>query len=175
MVVSLKSREGRPDVAAMGQAAVADEVTLEVPSEMKSLQEFMDVLKELLAQTSLTARDASDIHQAVVEMVGNAIEWGHRKRPELCVEITYRVRPDAITVRVRDHGPGFDIGPLNRAARAKSPEEECAIFEAHKEWQEKIGWGHGFGIMLARGLADKLFYNDAGNEVTLVKRFSASS
>lgn len=175
MVVSLKSREGRPDVVAMGQAAIADEITLEVPSSIESLGELVGILKELLAQTSLTTREAKDFHQAVVEMVANSIEWGHRKRAELCVEITYRVRPDAVTVRVRDHGPGFDLGPLNKLDRAKSPEEECAILKAHEEWQEKIGWGHGFGIMLARGLTDNLFYNDAGNEVTLVKRFSSSS
>ena len=63
--------------------------------------------------------------------------------------------------------------PLFRNARAKSPEEESAIFDAHKKWVKEIGWGHGFGIMLARGLTDELFYNDAGNEVKLVKRFSA--
>jgi anti-sigma regulatory factor (Ser/Thr protein kinase) len=29
----------------------------------------------------------------------------------------------------------------------------------------------GFGIMLARGLVDKFWYNKLGNEVTLVKYF----
>jgi len=29
----------------------------------------------------------------------------------------------------------------------------------------------GFGIMLARGLVDKFWYNERGNQVTMVKRF----
>ena len=172
MVVSLKSSEGRPDLVAMGQAAVADGITFEVPSEQRSPSELIDILKELLAQTSLTTREAKELQQAVVEMAGNAMEWGHRFRPELCVEITYRVRPDAVTVRVRDHGPGFNHDPLNLLARSKNPEEHRAAFEATSD---QSPFSKGFGIMLARGLTDEFFYNDAGNEVTLVKRLSASS
>ena len=172
MIVSLKSGEGRPDLVAMGQAAVADEITFEMPSEQRSLAELIDILKELLGQTSLATPAAKDLQQAVVEMAGNAMEWGHRFRPELCVEITYRVRPDAITVRVRDHGPGFNHDPLNLLGRSKNPEEHRALFEATLS---ESPFTKGFGIMLTRGLTDEFFYNDAGNEVTLVKRLSASS
>ncbi len=32
-----------------------------------------------------------------------------------------------------------------------------------------VEWIAGFGIMIARGLVDEFCYNDAGNEVTLIK------
>ena len=163
MVVSLKSREGRPDLAAVALAAVENEITLEVPSTQASFAELIDILTYLLCQTPLAPHGATDLlvqnvrvpqgardlMQAIVEMAGNAMEWGHGFRPELCVEINYRVRPDAVTVRVRDHGAGFDMGELNDRS--------------------------GFGIMLARALVDEFSYNEVGNEVRLVKRFTKSS
>ena len=103
----------------------------------------------MLAPNVRVPQGVRDLKQAIVEMAGNAMEWGHGFRPELCVEINYRVRPDAVIVRVRDHGPGFKIGEPNTSG--------------------------GFGIMLARELVDEFSYNEVGNEVTLVQRFSASS
>jgi two-component system OmpR family response regulator len=154
MVISLKSQRDRPDPLAMGIAALEHEITFEVPGRLDLVQALSDILLSLFELTALTPREAKDVRQAVLEMVDNAITWGHGGNSDLCVYITYRVRPDAVVLTVRDQGPGFDYGGANQG-NLNSP----------------IMW-HGYGIMLARGLVDEFFYNVPGNHVTLVKRFS---
>jgi CheY-like chemotaxis protein len=60
-------------------------------------------------------------------------------------------RDEAVFV-VRDEGPGFDV---SRLAAAALPDAERAA---------------GRGVILMRSVMDEVAYNDAGNEVTLVKR-----
>jgi anti-sigma regulatory factor (Ser/Thr protein kinase) len=133
-----------------------------MPSDIHRLDEFVKItLAGLLAETPLNELAIRDVRQAVMEMGGNAIEWGHRKDPRLLVRITYRVGPDAVTINVKDQGPGFDHGqgggPAGDRRAFENPPADC------RHW--------GFGIMLARGLVDEFSYNERGNEVTLVKRF----
>ena len=116
----------------------------------------------------LTERQVKDLKQAVLEMGGNAIEWGHRKDPNKVVRITYRIDPTSITLIIRDQGPGFNPRNIPHAA---SEEDPIGHLDVRNEQGIREG---GFGIMLAKGLVDEHYYNTAGNEVTLIKRFHPS-
>jgi DNA-binding response OmpR family regulator len=141
------------------------EVNFDIRSELTYLQEANDMLADLFAHTPLTDRQIKDLKQAVMEMGGNAIEWGHRKNAELVLRITYRIDPESITLIIQDQGPGFNPGDLPHAASDEDP-------IGHIELRNELGLREGgFGIMLARGLVDDFRYNERGNEVTLVKRF----
>jgi anti-sigma regulatory factor (Ser/Thr protein kinase) len=141
------------------------EIRFDIRSEMTYLQQVNDMLTDLYANTSLTDRQVKDLRQAVMEMGGNAIEWGHRKNADLPLQITYRIGRDAVTLVIKDQGPGFNPGNLPHAAHDADP-------IAHLEVRSELGLREGgFGIMLARGLVDEFKYNEFGNEVTLVKRF----
>jgi len=127
------------------------------------------MLADLFAHTSLTDRQIKDLRQAVMEMGGNAIEWGNRKNADLVLQITYRIDPEAVTLIIRDQGPGFDPRKLPHAASDEDP-------IGHLDIRNDLGIREGgFGIMLARGLVDEFRYNDVGNEVTLIKRFHRMS
>jgi DNA-binding response OmpR family regulator len=141
------------------------EINFDVRSESTYLQQANDMLADLFAHTSLTERQIKDLRQAVMEMGGNAIEWGHRKNAELVLQITYRIDPEAVTLIIRDQGPGFNPRKLPHAASEDDP-------IGHLDIRNELGIREGgFGIMLARGLVDEFRYNDKGNEVTLIKRF----
>lgn len=143
----------------------AGEITFDIRSETAYLQQTNDLLADLYAHTPLTDRQIKDLKQVVLEMGGNAIEWGHRKNAELALRITYRIDPTCVTLIICDQGPGF-----NRAALAHAASDEDPI--AHLDVRNDLGIREGgFGIMLAKGLLDDFHYNDKGNEVTLVKRF----
>ena len=145
------------------------EIHFDLRSEVDYLQQANDLLADLYAHTPLTERQVKDLRQAVMEMGGNAIEWGHRKNAELPLRITYRIGPDAVTLVIRDQGPGFDRGNLAHAAQDEDP-------IAHLDIRNDLGLREGgFGIMLAKGLVDDFRYNEKGNEVTLVKRFVAKN
>ena len=141
------------------------EINFDIRSELTYLQQAHDMLADLVAHTPLTDRQIKDLKQAVLEMGGNAIEWGHRKNADLVLRITYRIDPESITLIIKDQGPGFNPGNLPHAACDEDP-------IGHIELRNELGLREGgFGIMLARGLVDDFRYNDRGNEVTLIKRF----
>jgi len=143
------------------------EINFDIRSEATYLQQANDMLADLFAHTPLTDRQIKDLKQAVMEMGGNAIEWGHRKNAELVLQITYRIDPQAVTLIIRDQGPGFNPGQLPHAA---SDEDPIGHLDVRNELGIREG---GFGIMLARGLVDEFHYNETGNEVTMIKRFVA--
>jgi DNA-binding response OmpR family regulator len=148
---------------------VEGEIVFDVRSEATYLSQTNDLLSDLYAHTPLTERQVKDLKQAVMEMGGNAIEWGHRKNADLPLRITYRIAPTAVTLIIRDQGPGFNPNKIPHAANEEDP-------IAHLDVRNEMGIREGgFGIMLARGLVDDFRYNDAGNEVTLVKRFETKS
>ncbi len=143
------------------------EINFDIRGEQGYLQEVNDLLSDLFAHTPLTERQVKELRQAVMEMGNNAIEWGHRKNADLPLRITYRIDPEAVTLVIKDQGPGFDPQDVPHAAREDDP-------IGHLDIRTELGIREGgFGIMLARGLVDEFRYNDKGNEVTLVKRFEA--
>jgi CheY-like chemotaxis protein/anti-sigma regulatory factor (Ser/Thr protein kinase) len=151
------------------QRGTHGEIHFDVRSEATYLQEVNDMLSDLFAHTPLTERQIKDLRQAVMEMGGNAIEWGHRKNADLVLTIVYRIDPDGITLIIRDQGPGFDPRNIPHAA---SDEDPIGHIDVRNELHIREG---GFGIMLAKGLVDSFKYNEKGNEVTLIKRFEAAS
>ena len=141
------------------------EINFDIRSELTYLQQANDLLTDLFSHTPLNERQIKDLRQAVMEMGGNAIEWGHRKNADLVLRITYRISPESITLIIEDQGPGFDPGTLPHAASDEDP-------IGHIDLRNELGLREGgFGIMLARGLVDKFEYNERGNKVTLTKYF----
>jgi two-component system OmpR family response regulator len=142
------------------------EINFDIRSELSYLQQLNDLLADLYAHTPLNERQVKDLKQAVMEMGGNAIEWGNRKNADLPLRITYRIDQTSVTLIIRDQGPGFNPTKIPHAA---SDEDPIGHLDVRNELGIREG---GFGIMLARGLVDEFRYNDPGNEVTLVKHFA---
>lgn len=144
------------------------EINFDVRSELTYLAQVSDMLADLFAHTPLTERHIKDLKQAIMEMGGNAIEWGHRKNADLVLRITYRIDPNAVTLIIQDQGPGFDPGNIPHAASEEDPIR-------HLELRNELGIREGgFGIMLARGLVDKFWHNERGNQVTMLKYYGDS-
>jgi DNA-binding response OmpR family regulator len=143
------------------------EIHFDIRSETTYLSQANDLLADLFAHTALTERQIKDLRQAVMEMGSNAIEWGHRKNAELVLTIIYRIDPRAVTLVIRDQGPGFNPKKIPHAA---SDDDPIAHIDVRNELGIREG---GFGIMLARGLVDEFRYNERGNEVTMIKRFES--
>ncbi len=151
------------------QHGTTGEIDFDIRSELNYLAQASDMLADLFAHTPLTERHIKDLKQAVMEMGGNAIEWGHRKNADLVLRITYRINPTSVTLIIKDQGPGFDPRDLPHAASDEDPIR-------HLEVRNELGLREGgFGIMLARGLVDRFWYNESGNQVTMVKHFETQN
>src|SRR5262249_2096367 len=99
----------------------AGEINFDIRSEPTYLQQVNDLLTDLCDHPPVAGRAVKALGQAVLEMGGNAIEWGHRKNADLPLRITYRIDPRAVTLVIRDQGPGFDPTKLPHAASEDDP------------------------------------------------------
>jgi CheY-like chemotaxis protein len=95
---------------------------------------------------TVVAQDASERDQLARS---RRLESPYRERR---IEVHCRITREEASFAVRDGGRGFD--------HARSPGADSLAGEP----------GAGRGITLMRSIVDEVRYNDAGNEVTLVKR-----
>lgn len=143
------------------------EIHVELNSEITLLNDLNDFLLNLCQSTPFDNEQVMQLRQAVMEMAHNAIEWGNHHETNRLVTIRYRVHSGGVEIVVRDQGSGFNINNLPHAAVPDDP-------FTHLDVRDKLGLrAGGFGLMICKGMVDELRYNDAGNEVTLLKRFRA--
>jgi anti-sigma regulatory factor (Ser/Thr protein kinase) len=71
------------------------------------VDELSRALTSLLERTAMTARQVKEFRLAVLEMAGNAIEWGRGDGRGTWALVTCRVGRQDVTVIVRDRGPDF--------------------------------------------------------------------
>jgi DNA-binding response OmpR family regulator len=152
----------------MANRALQGEIHVEINSEINFLQELNDFSMLVCQSTPLGDDQVVQLRQAVMEMAHNAIEWGNLHQSDRLVSITYRVHDTRLEIVVRDQGPGFDRTSIPHAAIAGDP-------FTHLDVREKLGLrAGGFGLLICQGMVDEMQYNDQGNEVTLIKRFTPS-
>ena len=144
---------------------IRGEIHVQLNSEVGFLQEVNDFLMSVTLSSPFTTEEVLALRQALLEMGQNAIEWGNRHRSDQLVDITYRIHQDRVEIVIRDQGPGFDRSKLAHAATAENP-------IGHMGVREKLGLREGgFGLLITGGMVDEMTYNEAGNEVTLIKLF----
>ena len=97
------------------------------------------------------------------ELLLNAVEWGGKLDPNLKVRIARIRYPRMLLYRVADPGSGFSFKDLTHAAvDHTSPESIARVAVVRAQLGMRPG---GFGIAMARAMADELLYNEAQNEV----------
>src|SRR6516162_9011663 len=143
------------------------EIRFHLQSDTHYLEELNHLLGSLFLFSGLTQQQVKQLTTAVRELGTNAIEWGHKKEPDRIVTVDYRIDPEKITIDIKDTGSGFNPTNLAHIAYPDDP-------VSHMMVREMLGMREGgFGIMMARGLVDEMSYNEKGNEVRLIKYFSA--
>lgn len=114
-------------------------------------------LPEGLAESLLLATD---------ELLGNAIEHGCRLELGHNIDVALIRTARMVLIFVRDDGSGFSIGDLGHAAVNNPPDNPLLHTQLRSQMGMRPG---GFGIMLAKQVADELIYNEFGNAVMLIK------
>jgi anti-sigma regulatory factor (Ser/Thr protein kinase) len=114
----------------------------------------------------LSAELSEQLAMAMDELLTNAIEHGCKIEPHCEVEISYVKTARIVLFQTRDAGPGFSIEELPHAAVSNPPNDPLRHADIRMRNGLRPG---GFGIMLAREVADELVYNENGNEVFLIK------
>jgi len=95
------------------------------------------------------------IRLALEEALSNAIRHGNRFDANKKITVSSCVGAEQTAITVADEGEGFDPGAVPDPTADENLEKPC-----------------GRGIMLMRAYMDEVIYNEAGNEVRLVKHRS---
>ncbi len=125
------------------------------------IQGFMTVLK-----ADLPDELRQSVGQAFREMLLNAIEWGGQFDPTRKVRVSYLRAQRMLLYRIADPGAGFKIENLRHAAIGNPVDDPIRHMQEREEKGLRPG---GFGILLTKAKVDEVIYNEAHNEVVLVK------
>jgi serine/threonine-protein kinase RsbW len=108
-----------------------------------------DTIMDFVREYCTSEQEEIDILLALQEALANAVLHGCQSDPSKTIQCRIDIDPFAITIAVRDCGPGFDVAVVDTAGPNLT--------------------GHGRGISLMRSLMDEVSYSQAGNEVHLKK------
>ncbi|HXX44851.1 MAG TPA: response regulator [Candidatus Acidoferrales bacterium] len=139
-------------------------VELLVPCErsvVERLQSFVNMLG-----VDLPLEVTEKVGYAFRELLNNAIEWGGHFDPNQKVRISFIRTKKMLMYRLDDPGPGFKLENLDHAA-INNPEEDPLAHAAKRE--AKGLRAGGLGLLLTQQMVDELVYNEARNQVVLVK------
>ena len=139
-------------------------VELLVPCEravVERLQSFVNMLG-----VDLPLEVTEKVGYAFRELLNNAIEWGGHFDPNQKVRISFIRTKKMLMYRLDDPGPGFKLEELDHAA-INNPEDDPLAHAAKRE--AKGLRAGGLGLMLTQQMVDELVYNEARNQVVLVK------
>jgi DNA-binding response OmpR family regulator len=138
--------------------------TLRVSCRLVTAERLINFMTQLRSDLPDNERDL--LIAAFREMLINAMEHGAGFDARKVVEVTAAKTARAIVYHFRDPGNGFSRESLTHAAQTSSMEDVASSAEERAVRELRPG---GFGMLIARQVADELVYNEPGNEVILIK------
>jgi anti-sigma regulatory factor (Ser/Thr protein kinase) len=139
-------------------------LTLRVSCHLVTADRLVRFITELQPSSATLDRDL--LISAFRELLLNAMEHGAGFDADKVIEVTAAKTARAIVYHFKDPGDGFDRLDLQHAVESSRPEDVVATALARAEMGLRPG---GFGMLIARHVADELVYNERGNEVLLIK------
>jgi len=145
-------------------------VELLVPCERGAADRIQSFLMRLKGDLPEPVRES--VGTAFRELVLNAIEWGGGFDPNRKVRISFLRARRMLLYRIADPGPGFRFAGLTHAAISNPAETPLGLIAAREQKGMRPG---GFGILISSTMVDELLYNEAQNEVVLIKYLDDAS
>jgi CheY-like chemotaxis protein/anti-sigma regulatory factor (Ser/Thr protein kinase) len=139
-------------------------VELVAPCVLEMADRIQSFVMQL--ETNLPEPVRESVAQAFREMLTNAIEWGGKLDPQRKVRISCVRAKRLLLYRIADPGDGFEIEKLRHAAISNPKDDPLQHAMVREEQGLRPG---GLGLMMTRSLVDVLIYNDARNELVLIK------
>ena len=140
---------------------------LSVPCTRDSVERIEHFVRQLGSDLSMDLIEP--VAQAFRELLMNAVEWGGKLDPTRRVRISCLRTPHMLFYRIADPGRGFSFDGLTHSA-AVNPDGALGSTAVREEKGIRPG---GLGVLMVRAIADDLIYNEAQNEVVLVKYLPA--
>jgi serine/threonine-protein kinase RsbW len=128
------------------------DLVLELPTDVRTIEHAVDyVIGRCPACAEQARRLQLNFRVGLTEALSNAMLYGNSDDPSKRVLVEIAFHLGRIQARVTDQGPGFDPAAVPDPTRPENLTKPC-----------------GRGLFLMRKLMDEVWYNDRGNQVTLV-------
>lgn len=136
------------------EVPMENDLVLELPSDVRSIEHAVEyVVRRCPACAHHAQRLRLNFRVGLTEALSNAMLYGNADDPSKRVRVEVTLSEGAIRARVTDEGRGFDPYSI--------PDPTCP---------ENLMKSGGRGLFLMRQLLDEVWFNDQGNQVTLVLR-----
>ena len=165
-IIEVVNEAGVPAAAMPIEVVSAKPEWLELvaPCTLDTADRIQSFVMHLEADLAEPVREA--VAQAFRELLTNAVEWGGKLDPSRKVRISCVRTERLLLYRIADPGEGFDIDRLRHAAIMNPDDDPMRHLSVREEQGLRPG---GFGLAMTRSLVDDLIYNEARNEVLLIK------
>jgi anti-sigma regulatory factor (Ser/Thr protein kinase) len=133
------------------------DLVLELPTDVQSIENAVEYVMSRCATCAEHAKRLNlNFRVGLTEALCNAMLYGnaHDTSKRVLVEVT--MAEGRVQAIVKDQGAGFDPASIPDPTRPENLTRPC-----------------GRGVFLMRQLLDEVWYNDRGNEVTLVLRLES--
>jgi serine/threonine-protein kinase RsbW len=140
----------------MSLVETEETIDLVVASHIDSIAEVASVASGLIIRAGFSSDDLFGLELAIREAVANAIMHGNKQDETKRVDVTFKVSPSALEVKIRDRGEGFD--PTN----VPDPTDPKNLMRTS-----------GRGLLFMRTFMDHVEWTglpDGGTLVNMVKR-----
>jgi len=144
----------KPSAPDAGQAQPQTRLDITFPAQVDRIAGVVDKVVALARQLHGEAGKEQEIALALTEALANAVKHGSKNDPSLKVQCQVITQGPAMTIIVRDSGPGFDPGSV------ASPLESAGL-----------NADHGRGLFMIRQLVDEVRFERRGAEIYMTKRF----
>ena len=132
-----------------------DRHEIAIDSTIVAAQETENGIAERLHARGVGERDLFAIRLSLHEALLNAVRHGNRLASDKQVRVAVDLNGSCCTVEVEDEGRGFCPGDVD------DPRLD--------QYLDKPG---GRGLLLIRTFMDSVHFNERGNRITMVKRYS---
>ena len=133
------------------------DLVLEIPTDIHSIGGAVDYVMSRCVTCQSHARKLNlNFRVGLTEALSNAMMYGNGHDPSKNVVVEIVMGEGRLQATVRDQGSGFDPTAVPDPTLPENLSRPC-----------------GRGLFLMRELLDEVWYNDRGNEVTLVLRLES--
>jgi serine/threonine-protein kinase RsbW len=135
------------------------DLVLELPTDVQSIDGAVEFVMGRCSGCAEHGRKLNlNFRVGLTEALSNAMLYGNAHDPSQSVTLEVTIESGRLKATVRDQGAGFDPASIPDPTRPENVSRPC-----------------GRGLFLMRQLLDEVWYNDRGNEVTLVLRLDSGS
>ncbi len=159
---AIRERDWKDDIELI--SGLPDWLSLRVASRRVSAERLVRFMDEIQAGMSAAAREG--LLMAFRELLLNAMEHGAGFGSGRTVEVSAVRTERTIVFHFRDPGEGFRLDQLEHAAISNPSDDPVRHMERRQAMGMRPG---GFGMLIARRIADELYYSESGNQVLLIK------